>query len=290
MKTTFTSDILSKIYKKDKIKRIVELCIGLLILSLSFNIFCRPNNLVSGGVSGVSIIIERVFGINPSLFILITNILLIVLSFLTLGKEKTIHTVIGAVLYPISIAMTESITNYIDVTSESLLLSTLFGGFLHGLGLGIVYKAGYTSGGTDILNQILSKYMKMSIGNAVYFTDGIIIILSGLVFGFNKVLYGLVLIYLTSYMTDKVIIGISSSKAFYIITKEPDKIKKYIIEGMHHSVTNLKAIGGFSNEKSTLLMTVLPTKEYYRFKQGILEIDSEAFFVVTDAYEVMGGE
>lgn len=290
MKSTFSNDVLKRVYEKDRIKRFLELCLGLLILSFAFNIFCRPNNLVPGGLSGISIITESLFGFNPSTFILISNIILIILSFFTLGKEKTIHTILGALLYPIFISLTSNITKYINVEHEALLLSTLFGGFLHGLGLGIVYKAGYTSGGTDILNQILSKYFKISTGTAIYFTDGIIIILSGLTFGINKLLYGLVLIYLTSYMADRVMIGISASKAFYIITERPEEIRKYIIEELHHSVTNFKAIGGFSNEKSTVLMTVLPTKEYYKFKQGILEIDKSAFFVVTDAYEVMGGE
>lgn len=290
MKSTFTSDILHQIYKKDKVKRLVEMFIGLLITAVGFNVFCRPFNIVSGGVSGLSLITENVFGINPPTFIMISNIFLLLLSFITLGKEKTIHTVIGSLVYPILISLTSSINEYISVSSDQLLLTTLFGGFLHGLGLGIVYRAGYTSGGTDILNQILSKYLKISVGTSVYLTDGIIILLSGIVFGFNRVLYGMVLIYLSSYMMDKVIIGISASKAFYIITKEPDRIKKFIIEEMKHNVTNLKAVGGFSNEKSTVLMTVLPTKEYYKFKEGILKIDSGAFFVVTDAYEVMGGE
>lgn len=290
MKNTFTSDIQNQIYKKDKVKRLVEMFVGLLITAIGFNVFCRPFNIVSGGVSGLSIITENMFGINPPAFIMISNIFLLILSFFTLGKEKTIHTVIGALIYPILISLTTGINKYISVSSDQLLLSTLFGGFLHGLGLGIVYRAGYTSGGTDILNQVLSKYLKISVGNAVYLTDGIIILLSGIAFGFNRVLYGLVLIYLASYMMDKVIIGISASKAFYIVTKEPEKIKKFIIEEMHHNVTNLKAVGGFSNEKSTVLMSVLPTKEYYKFKEGILKIDSGAFFVVTDAYEVMGGE
>lgn len=285
-----STNILHQIYKKDKVKRTLEMFIGLLITATAFNIFCRPFNIVSGGVSGLSIIIESLFGVTPSIFILITNCFLLLLSFFTLGKEKTIHTVIGALIYPMLIYLTADITKYINVESNQLLLSTLFGGFLHGLGLGIVYRAGYTSGGTDILNQILSKYLKMSVGNAVYLTDGVIILFSGIVFGFNKVLYGALLVYLSSYMMDKVIIGISASKAFYIVTKKPEDIKKFIIEEMHHSVTNLKAVGGFSNEKNTVLMAVLPTKEYYKFKQGILKIDKEAFFVVTDAYEVKGGE
>lgn len=290
MEKNSNNDILSRIYKKDKLKRFIEMFIGLLIISFSFNLLCRPNNLVAGGLSGLSIITEELFGINPSVFIMAGNAILLILSFIFLGKEKTIHTVIGAILYPILIALTANITKYINIEQEAILLYVIFAGVLQGLGFGMVYKAGYATGGTDIINQILSKYLKMSMGSAIYITDGIVILLSGYTFGFTRVLYGILLMYIISYMVDRVIIGISSSKAFYIITKEPEKTKKYVIETLHHNVTNIKAIGGYTNEKTAILMTVLPTKEYYKFKKGILEIDKEAFFVVTDAYEVMGGE
>ena len=153
----------------------------------------------------------------------------------------------------------------------------------------MIFKAGFSLGGTDIINQIISKYCKVSIGNAMYFSDGTIVLLSGLAFGINKIMYALLLLYIISYITDRVILGISDSKAFYIITKEDQKIKEYIIKNLKHSVTELSAKGGFAQKKETVLMCVLPTKEYYRFKEGINEIDPNAFFVVTDAYQVVGG-
>ena len=290
MRISFNNEILEKIYQKGKIKRFIQLCFGLTLSSFSFNLFCRPNNLVSGGVSGLSIIIESLFGITPSLFILTVNILLLIISYFILGKEKTIHSIVGAILFPMFVEIMSNFTKYIHLEQNQLFLATLFAGILNGTGSGLVYKAGYTSGGTDIINQIISKFLKISVGNAMFFSDGLIIILSGIVFGINKIMYGLLLLYLISYMTDKVIIGISQSKAFYIITNNPEKVKKYIIENLHHTVTNFTARGGIKNEKSTVLMTVLPTKEYYKLKQGILQIDSSSFFVVTDAYEVVGGE
>lgn len=290
MGTILSNNLFKTIYEKDKLKRFITLLLGLTISSLSFNMFLRPNNLVSGGVSGLSIIVEEVFKVNPSIFIFSVNILLLIISFFTLGKEKTIHSVVGAILFPLFIYLTSNITKYINLNQKQMLLSCLFAGVLSGVGSGLTYKAGYTSGGTDIINQIVSKYLKISLGNATYFSDGLIILLSGIVFNINTILYGIILIYLISYMIDKVIIGISQAKAFYIITEKPDEISEYIINNMHHSVTKFKAKGGFSETKNIVLLTVLPTKEYYRFKQGILLIDKKAFFVVTDAYEVVGGE
>ena len=127
-------------------------------------------------------------------------------------------------------------------------------------------------------------------GKSILFIDGTIILTSGLVFGWTKIMYSIIVIYLLSYISDRVILGVSDNKAFYIITEEETKIKEYIINCLNHSVTIFNAKGGYKKEKQTVLLCVLPTRDYYRLKEGIHEIDPDAFFVVTDAYEVFGGE
>ena len=261
MKNTTTSEVIKKIYSKKKIKRFIELCLGALLVALSFNIFCLPNNLVSGGISGLSIITESLFNLTPSVVILVIDILLVVLSYFLLGKEKNFYSLIGSLLFPLFVQLTTPVTQYISLGEIPTLLATIFAGIIQGAGAGLIYKAGYTLGGTDIINQMLSKYFKMSLGNAMYFSDGIIILLSGIIFGLNKIMYGIILLYIISYITDKVIIGVSESKAFYIITKNPKEIKNYIINDLHHSVTEFKAEGGYSEKQEYVLMTVLPTKE-----------------------------
>lgn len=281
--------IFKKIYQKGKIKRYLELIVGSLLVATAFNLFCSPNNLVAGGISGLSIIVHHIFKIDSSLFILIVDLFLLVISYFTLGKEKTMHSVLGSLLFPIFVKLTQNINSILELDTSVLLLAVIFAGIIQGSGSGLIFKAGFSLGGTDIINQIISKYCKISIGNAMYFSDGAIVLLSGLAFGINKIMYALLLLYIISYITDRVILGISDSKAFYIITKEDEKIKEYIIKSLKHSVTELSAKGGFAKKKETVLMCVLPTKEYYRFKEGINEIDPKAFFVVTDAYEVAGG-
>lgn len=164
-----------------------------------------------------------------------------------------------------------------------------FGGVLYGLGAGLVFKAGYTTGGTDILNQIVSKYAKMSMGNAMLVVDGLIVLFGAFIFGWTKFMYAILILYIISFLTDKVLLGISDSKAFYIITTKQKEISKFVIQEMGHSVTVFDAKGGFSKEKNPVLFTVIPTKEYYKFKEGIHLIDPNAFFTVIDAYEVRGG-
>lgn len=282
--------IQERINPKPKFGRYIQFILGCFILAVSFNLFLAPNDLVTGGVSGVSIILNHLFGINTSTFILIANVLLLILSYFLLGKEKTKASILGSLLFPFFVELTSDINLFFKIDNSQLLLSALFAGVVYGFGAGINFRAGFTTGGTDILNQIISKYFKISMGKSMLICDGTIVALSGIVFGINHMLYAIIILYLVSYMSDKVILGISDSKAFYIITDEDAKIKEYIIKYLNHGVTVFQAKGGYKKERQHVLMCVLPTKEYYRLKEGIHEIDPDAFFVVTDAYEVFGGE
>lgn len=268
----------------------IQLCIGYLLVAISYNLFLLPNKLVAGGVSGIAIILNALFGLNDFIVILVLNLLLLIASYFFLGKEKTKGTIIGSILFPLFIKLTADIGYYIEIDTSQLLLSSIFGGVLYGFGAGMIFKAGYTTGGTDILNQIMVKYFKISMGTSMLYCDGMIILLSSFVFGATKLMYSIIILYIISIMSDRIILGISDSKAFYIITDEENAIREYILKYLNHGVTVFNAKGGFAKEKQTVLMCVLPTKDYYRLKEGISEIDPEAFFVVTDAYEVFGGE
>ena len=289
MKKIKEVSILKQIYKKNKLVRISQFLLGLVIISIAFNVFILPTKIVYG-MSGVGIILNNICGIDPSTVILIGDILLLILSLILLGYDKTKSSILGSLLYPIMVKLTAFIPNYIDVGNAEPLIMTLYGAVLSGFGLGLIFKAGYTTGGTDVLNQIASKYLKMSIGNAMLITDGLIILSGVFVFGWTQVMYSLISLYIISVMTDKVILGISQRKAFYIITNEEEEVKKYVMNELNHGITELHAMGGFTGKKQAVLMCVIPTSEYYAFKEGIHKIDKNAFFVVTDAYEVYGGE
>ncbi len=283
-----TENILKTIYNKDKFKRYSQFIIGLLILSFAFNIFILPNNIVYG-ISGVGVIFKQIFGFDPSYVMLAGNMALLILSFECLGKAQTTNTILGSLLYPIFIKLTANISSFVNVGTDDILLLTIFGATLTGFGTGLIFKSGYTTGGTDILNQIFQKYFKVSLGTAMLFTDGIIIIGGVFVFGWANVMYSLISLYIISIMTDKVVLGISQSKAFYIVTEKPKEVKEFILNNISHGVTVLDARGGYSNDKEKMLLCVVPTNMYFRLKEGINYIDESAFFVVTDAYETSGG-
>ena len=279
--------LIDRIYAAHWLKRYVSFVFGLILVAVSFNLFTRKCNIIYG-VGGIGIMLDKTLGIDPSLTILIANVVLLLMSLIFLGKEMTRNTVIGSLLYPLLVKATDPLV-YVDLGNMETILIAGCGALLTGIGLGLVFKAGYTSGGSDILNQIVSKYAKMSVGRAMYFTDLIIIIPSYFIFNIPTLVYSLLNLYVVSFITDKVILGISSSKAFYIITQNETAVKKFITQNLSHGVTVLEARGGYTGNMEKVIMCIVPTKEYYIFKEGIRMIDKDAFFIVTDAYEVSGG-
>lgn len=282
--------VLKKVDNKHLITRYIVLIFALFISAVAYNLFFVSGKIVVGGVSGLAIIVEQLTTIDPSLFILIVNILLLILSYIFLGKNTTIKSLIGALAYPLFISLTKNIGNYIDINDADLFVKTLFGAVLSGVSGGLIFKAGFSSGGTDIITQILHKYSKISIGKASLIVNAIIIGGSGFIFGWINVMYAVIALYIISILTDKVLLGISNNKAFFIITSKEEEVKDFIIENLGHSVTILKSQGGFTNKNRNVLMVVIPTKEYFVLKESIHEIDNDSFFVVTDSYQVSGGE
>ncbi len=278
-----------EIKHKIKVKELIEFIFGCFLVALAFNLFMSPNNLVAGGISGLSLVLKHFFGLNPSMIISISNVFLIILSFLLLGKEKTKMSILGSILFPAFVSMTEHLSTYISFKESEMILIAIFGGVLQGIGAGLIFRAGYSTGGTDILNMIISKIFKISLGNSMFFTDGTIIVIGAFVFGFNHLMYSLIILYLISTLTDKVVLGISDSKAFYIITSKEKEVKAFVINELKHGVTEFKVKGGYNLENQTVLMSVIPTREYYKLKEGIHNIDKNAFFVAMDSYEVRGG-
>jgi uncharacterized membrane-anchored protein YitT (DUF2179 family) len=287
MNSIKSNNIINIISKKDLFKRYFYLIIGLFVYACTFNLFMLPNEIVAGGLGGIAIIMKDV--ISPSLLIFILSVILLIMSYFLLGKEKTSASIVGSLLYPLFVKLTSNIGNIISINNQDLLLIALFTGVFTGIASGIIFKNGFTTGGTDILNQIVAKYFKRSIGTSMLLTDGLIVLAGGFFFGWNKVMYAVIILYILSIIADKVILGISDNKAFYIITNKDEEIQKFILDNLSHGVTVLDAKGGYSGESNRVLMCIIPAKDYFKLKEGISLIDNDAFFVVADAYEVMGG-
>lgn len=287
-KKVFDDNFIKNINKKGRIIRAAQFLTGVTIVALAFNLLVLPSKIVYG-MNGVGVMLNSIYGIDPSIVILIGSSILLILSYFALGKMKTINSILGTLSVPILIKLTENINHYVVINQDDSLLIVLMGAALTGFGLGLVFKSGFSTGGTDILNQIVSKYFKMSLGNAMFFTDGLIIVCGIFVFGWTNFMYSILSLYIISIMTDKVVLGISNSKAFYIITEHETDVKRFITQYLNHGVTVFDVRGGYTGNNKKMIMCIIPTKEYYLFKEGISNIDPKAFFVVTDSYEVSGG-
>lgn len=286
----FLENIFTSVKKKHIIVRTIMIIVSLFISSLAYNLFLLPTNLVAGGANGISIIIKHVYKIDPSITIFIVLVICNILSFIFLGKERTIGTLFATILYPIFVEITSIFTNKITIDTTDLFLVVIFTGILTGFASGLMYKTGYSNGGLPVISQILYKYYKIPIAKSNLVLNSIVVIIGGIYFGWTMVMYAIILLYINSIIIDKVLLGISNNKAFYIITKEDKKVKDYIINVMHHSVTTFDVKGAFLEKKRRVLLTVIPSREYYRVTEGIKLIDKEVFFLATDAYQVEGGK
>ena len=272
---------------KDNIKKYLTLALGLFLYAFAYNLFLKTNDIVAGDVDGIANIFKSL--IDPNLLITILCIALLIISFPLLGVKTTMGSVIGTFLFPLFVTLTSNIAQYINIDSSDLLLIAIVAGVVRGVGYGLTFKMGFTTGGTDIMNQIVAKYFHTSIGTAMLIVDGSIVVAGGFVYGFTKMFYALIVLYLLSMITDRIMLGISKSKAFYIITDEEDKVKDYIMKELGHGATIIPVKGGYTKEKQKMIMCVIPTREYYKLKEGISNIDKDSFFVIMDAYEVKGG-
>lgn len=261
------------------------------LLALNYNLFLVSNNFVIGGTSGLAIIIKKLFGLDTAIFIGVSGVFLMLLSILFLGIKDTKRAIIGAILYPLFISLTHPLANYLHSLLEidSTLLLALIGGSICGLANGLIYKTGFTTGGSDILMKIVNKYGKIPEGKAVFSINIIIMIFACIIFGVNQFIYSVIVLWLNTMMIDRILIGVSNSKLFFIYTKEEEKIKNYLMLDLKTGVTLLKAKGGYSKEENHVLMCVVANKDYYVFKEKVLEFDPNAFFVINDCYEVTGG-
>lgn len=281
-----SENILSKVENSHLIKRYFLLAFAIFIYAVAYNLFFYKNNIIYGGASGVSILLKDYF--NPSTFILVANILLLVLSYFTLGKKATINSLVGSLLFPLFIDLTKNVSDYIVLQNDNLLLISIIGGAAVGFSSGIVFKTGFTTGGTDILKQMISKYFKVSIGTSMLIVDGIIVLIGGFFLGWTRVLYAIIVLYIINIMVDKVVLGISSNKAVYITTTEKDRICDYLLNELNLGITLLETRGGYTYKKTEMIMCVVPTSDYFKVSEGISEIDPKAVILVVDAYQSYG--
>ncbi|HIR48920.1 MAG TPA: YitT family protein [Candidatus Faecimonas gallistercoris] len=287
---TFFENMINHIKKRNIIKRLFTLLLSLLVLSFVFNLLLLPTDLISGGVNGIAVITNYVYGIDPSIMIFLISLACLFFSLMYLGKERTAGSILATFIYPLFVKITAIITQNINIDYDDKFLIIIFAGVIGGLANGFIYKTGFSNGGLPIISQILYKYHKISIAKSSMIINSIIIIIGSIFFGWTTMMYAIILLSINNMMIDKVLLGISSNKAFYIVTTKAKEVNDYILNNLKHTVTIFNVKGAFLEKKRKILFSVIPKRDYYKLTEGIKLIDPEVFFVVEDAYEVKGGK
>ena len=276
--------------------------IGVMLVAFSFSFFLDPYSLVIGGVGGVAIIFEPYM--DTSLMILIINIVLLFLALLLLGKESCINSIYGSLMFPLFTKVFNLIYEWLKnlngganlVSDQNMLLVTIIGALIMGLGLGMVVKNGGTTGGTEIPQNIALKYWKMPFSLSLFLFDGTIVLL-GFIFvrdanghlQYEYLLYAIIFIYLSGIVMDQIVFRGFNKRAVSIISEKNEEIKEKILHDFNRGVTVINAVGGYTGEARTKLICVLTTSQFYKLKAIINEIDPHAFYYTVRANEV-GGE
>ncbi|KEO81597.1 YitT family protein [Tumebacillus flagellatus] len=261
--------------------------LGSLLVGLAVTWVFVPNKTVTGGVTGISILLYYLFGWKVSITSLCINIPLFWAGFRFLGgREFALKTLYGILALTLWLQFLEPLKQH--PLTENTLLASIYGGLLLGAGLGIVFRGRATTGGTDLAARLVQNYTGISAGTLLLVIDGSIITAAGVIFGIERVLYALISLFITSKTIDLVQQGVAVGKVSYIITDREEEVRQAILFSLMRGCTKMQSYGGFTGVERPMLMTVVSRAEVSRLKELVRQIDPRAFVIVSDVQEVLG--
>ena len=278
-----------KLFSLDWFKVYSLILLGTFIMSAGFVFFISPYKMAPGGVYGVAIILHHMLGLPIGIVGLALDIPLTLIGIKILGPRFGIKTVVGFVSTSLWITLLENLWGYEALVDSAPLLSSIYGGAMIGVGLGMVFKAKATSGGTDIIAMVVSKYTKMPVGQALIIIDSVVVLGGLAAFGDWMIpLLSWLVIFLTGKIIDAIVEGVGYEKSVMIISSKPELIRDKIINDMKRGGTYLKGNGMYQGADKKIIMTVITRRELVLLKHFIGQIDPAAFVMVSDANEIMG--
>ncbi|MEQ4481994.1 YitT family protein [Cohnella silvisoli] len=258
--------------------------IGSFFIAASFNMFLLPNRIASGGVSGISVILNTLYQIPPAYTQWALNIPLFIVGILVLGKYFGVKTAVGSIVLPLFVLLTAHLTP----PTHDPLLASLYGGLGVGIGLGLVFRGRGSTGGLDLAAQIVHRVVGLRLGLAVAFLDGLVILSAGIFISLENALYALIGLFATSKTIDIIQTGFQTSKAAFIISKHPELVSKAILHELDRGLTKLQGVGGYTGDDRPVLLAVVGQNEVLRLKLLVRDADPDAFVIITNASEVLG--
>lgn len=269
---------------KNKIKDFCFVTLGSFIASIGYNTMFVENRIASGGVGGLAISLKELLDWNPSSFILLINIPLLLICWFFLGKSVFLKTLYGSWIYPIFINLTDTL----PTITHNPLLAAIFGAIVVGFGIGLVFLGNSSTGGTGIVVQVLNKYTPVPFGLLVGIVDGMIVAVGFLAFDTDTVLYSIISLITITYIINLMMAGSDSLRNMMIISQKHLNIKEYITTVADRGVTEFPVLGGYTGKEKRMLMTIVSRPELQHIENEILKIDNTAFIIVMPASQVRG--
>lgn len=277
--------------KKQKPSLLIEsvgLILGCISMSIGINMFLKPHTIAPGGLSGMSVVLSKVTGLSVSSIMLMIGVPLVLLTFKTLGHKNFIKTLMGTVLFSLIVNITSPLASI--VATSDLLLSSISGAILIGIGIGIVFRVDGSTGGTDLIALILSKkFPGIKATKFMMCLDGVVVISSGIVSqNIEIALYSAIALYVIVKVADAIMEGFDYSKAFFIISNQSDSLRQVITNELDRGLTILDGKGGYTDEKKDVLLVVIPKNQEVYLKKLVKSTDPNAFIIVSNVHEVLG--
>ncbi|MED4463064.1 YitT family protein [Metabacillus fastidiosus] len=257
---------------------------GTFFVGLGFNIFLLPALLAAGGVSGISTILYSLYGWNPAFVQWSINIPVFFLGYYFLGRDFSVKTFVGTTFLPLSVW----ITSYLPFTVKDPLLSSIYGGILCGIGLGLVFRGKGSTGGTTIIGQLIKKYTGLSSGFAQLIIDGCVVVVAIIIFDLELALYAMISTFIASKSIDFIQLRSSATKLVLIITENEQQVTSLIRNEVNRGFTKVWSEGGFSNRKKVLLLSVVEQSEAVYLKGLIQSHDIDSFVIFLNASDIIG--
>lgn len=270
---------------KAGLKAYSVMTLGVLIFALGMNFFLAPNKIAAGGISGLAVVIFHTFGFPVGITMLLFNVPLFLFGARILGASFGTRSVFGFIALSVAV---DGTAPFLPTLTEDPLLASIYGGVLMGIGTGMTYRVGGSTGGTAIAARLLSHYTNMSVGRSLLIADGVVIIAAGFAFGPELALYGLLAVFITMKVIDLIEEGSPYVKAALIITDQADKISERIMADLERGVTSLPAQGMYTKQDRNLLFVTVYQDQIGTLKQMVHDVDPSAFVVITDVHEALG--
>lgn len=259
--------------------------VGSFLIALALTVFLVPNRIAAGGVSGLATVIYYITSFPIGITMLIINIPLFLAGLKIMGTSFGLRTIYGIISLSV---FTDLMQPYVTALTDDLLLASIYGGVVSGIGLGIVFRSRGTTGGTDMIASLINYYTGITVGEGLLIADGVVVALAGIFFNLEVALYAAVTIFITSQTIDVVQEGLNFKKGVLIISDKTEQIKQMVVNDLNRGITEFDAKGGYTGDRKQVLLCIISRSEVSELKTEVAKIDKEAFVIISNVHEVLG--